>query len=139
MIISKKFLIYIISGIIALACVVALFLGLGAGDKNDIKKHLAECGLSSVSGETLSIRQGTVGRISGISIGLKSVKDGKANVQFWNADTNVSGATLTLGPCENADFEEHTIYVLAVKNKPENPFGGSGSGNDSVEIFIKKH
>lgn len=134
---KKKLLIYIASGVIMLACAYALFWRLDSGDKNDITKQMSECGLSSANGETISIRQGTVGRISGISIGLKSVKDGKANVQFWNADTNISGPTLTLGPCESANFEEHTVYVLAIKNKLENPFGGLGSGSDSVRVFIK--
>lgn len=136
---KKKLLIYIAFGVIVLAGAGTLFWRLDAGDKNDIAKQMSECGLSSVTGEALLIHQGTVGRVSGISIGLKSVKDGKANIQFWSANTNVSGSTLTLGTCESADFEEHTVYVLAIKDKLENPFGGPGSNSDSIRVFIKKH
>lgn len=138
MIISKKIIIYITSAVIIFTGATALFWRLDEGD-SDNAKHIAECGLSPASGEALAIRQGTVGRFSGISIGLKSIKDGKANMQLWNSDANISETALTLGPCESADFEEYTIYVLAVEDRFENPFGAPGSGSDSVKIFIKKH
>jgi|GEM_PF-2703345 hypothetical protein len=139
MIISKRLIICIASAAIILASVIVLFWRLDIGDNDDAAKHVAECGLLSANGEIFTIRQGTVGRVFGISIGLESVKDGKANIRLWSPDANVLGPTLTLGSCGSADFNEYTIFVLAVKDRLENPFGGSGSGSDSVEVFVKKH
>lgn len=94
-----------------------------------------------MEGELISITQGTVATIGTdvqLRVGVVSITDNKATLSIWNPSDNTSERKSTLETCESLDVEGSRIYVFAINDRIKNPFGGPGSSNDSLELFVVK-